>query len=135
MYATCARHLCGLTSNSQHGLPDKLLRAVRHLHRKSFLHPSLGATNESEKSRSSQLLPCLHFRNTAPTDVLDPHCTETYYHGAVWARHIPAAVRVLRLWVGSRRSTGAVVQALADVNQDAIFSSLFAADLQKFVAA
>jgi len=39
------------------------------------------------------------------------------------------------LWVGSRRSTGALVQALADATPDAIFSSLFAADLQKFVAA
>jgi hypothetical protein len=39
------------------------------------------------------------------------------------------------LWVGSRRSAGAVVQALADAKPDAIFSSLFGADLQKFVAA
>jgi hypothetical protein len=37
--------------------------------------------------------------------------------------------------VGSRRSTRAVAQALADAKPDAIFSSLFAADLQKFVAA
>ena len=39
------------------------------------------------------------------------------------------------VWVGSRRSAGAVAQALADAKPDAIFSSLFAADLQKFVAA
>jgi hypothetical protein len=39
------------------------------------------------------------------------------------------------LRVGSRRSAGAVMQALANAKPDAIFSSLFAADLQKFVAA
>jgi len=39
------------------------------------------------------------------------------------------------LWVGSKRSAGAVVQALTDAKPDAIFSSLFAADMQKFVAA
>jgi hypothetical protein len=48
----------------------------------------------------------------------------------------------LRVWVRlhvrfgcSRRSANAVVQALADAKPDAIFSSLFAADLHKFVAA
>ena len=39
------------------------------------------------------------------------------------------------VWFGSRRSAGAVVQALADAKADAILNSLFAADLQKFVAA
>ena len=47
----------------------------------------------------------------------------------------PALVPGRPLWVGSRRSAGAVVQALADAKPDAILSSLFAADLQKFVAA
>ena len=60
-------------------------------------------------------------------------CKRTQYrhHREMCLRQAPG--RPLRL--GSRRSAGAVVQALADAKPDAIFSSLFAADLQKFVAA
>jgi len=51
---------CCLTSNSPHGVPDNTLPVVRCIHRKSFLHPSLGANNDSEKIRSCQIRKSKH---------------------------------------------------------------------------